>query len=214
MDTRISSQTKRHPSVRKQPRQARSKQTVDAILQAAAELFADLGYAQTTTNKIADRAGVSIGSLYQYFSNKDSLLASLLAQHRKEVNGVVDRGVAALRHHATTLEVCIGQILLELVAIHEANPALTKALSASNLRESPTAHRALSHEREAETRIVCTILASRPDVREGDYAVMAAVLGQTMEQLTRWLVHDAPAELDREVLVRETVQLLVRFVRA
>jgi AcrR family transcriptional regulator len=56
--------------VRKVPHQKRARQTVEAILQASAEMFAKLGFAGTTTNKIAMRAGVSIGSLYQYFPNK------------------------------------------------------------------------------------------------------------------------------------------------
>jgi AcrR family transcriptional regulator len=188
---------------------------VDAILQAAAELFAEHGYARTTTNKVAERAGVSVGSLYQYFPNKDSLLAELLAKHHAEVHDVVERVLVALANPSTPLDGGIRQMLSELVAVHEADPALTKALSAATLRESPAVQKLEEKEgHEAQHRLVCTILASRPDVRDGDYAAMAAVLGQTTAQLTRWLVHDAPAGLDREALVDETVEMLVRFLRA
>jgi AcrR family transcriptional regulator len=68
-------------SPRKSPRQQRSRRTVARILDAAAHIFHEQGYAGATTNDIADEAGVSIGSLYQYFPNKDALLLALAHQH-------------------------------------------------------------------------------------------------------------------------------------
>lgn len=202
-------------AARKRPRQARSKQMVDAVLQAAAELFGEYGYARTTTNKIARRAGVSVGSLYQYFPNKDSLLAGLVARHHAEVHEVVERALVGLANPAIALDDGIRRMLSELVAVHEADPLLTRALSAANLRESPAVHQLEEKaDHGSQHRLVCAVLASRPDVREGDHTVMSAVLGQTLAQLARWLVHDAPAELDREALAGETVELLVRFLRA
>lgn len=62
---------------RKKPNQKRSHVTFDAILEASAQLLAELGYAGTTTNGIAERAGVSIGSLYEYFPGKDAIFAAL-----------------------------------------------------------------------------------------------------------------------------------------
>jgi AcrR family transcriptional regulator len=61
----------------KQPLQARSRATVEAILEAAAQLLPEHGYAGTTTNRIAERAGVSIGSVYEYFPGKDAIFATL-----------------------------------------------------------------------------------------------------------------------------------------
>ena len=62
---------------RKIPIQARSKATFDAILEAAAQVLERLGYAEATTNRIAERAGVSIGSVYEYFPGKDAIFAAL-----------------------------------------------------------------------------------------------------------------------------------------
>lgn len=70
------------PQARKQPRQARSRHAVAAILEAAARILARDGYAGLTTNKTAELAGVGIGSLYQYFPNKDALV---LALHLREL---------------------------------------------------------------------------------------------------------------------------------
>jgi AcrR family transcriptional regulator len=68
---------------RREPRQARARATVSFVLDAAAQVFAERGYA-ATTNEIADRAGVSIGSLYQYFADKDALLVALAERHLAE----------------------------------------------------------------------------------------------------------------------------------
>jgi AcrR family transcriptional regulator len=201
-------------AARKAPRQERSKQMVDAVLQAAAEVFAELGYARATTNKIAARAGVSVGSLYQYFPNKDSLLASLLAQHQRQVHAIVADGLVRLADPSTSLHDGLSHLLDDLLALHGADPALTKALSAAVLRQSPAADELHKDEQDgAQLRHVSALLAARPDVRDGDHLAMAAVIGQTMGQLTRWLVHDRPAGVDAEALRDEVVELLVRYLR-
>ncbi len=62
---------------RHRPRQARAQQTVDAVLTAAAELIDERGLDGATTDRIARRAGVSVGSMYQYFANKEAILDAL-----------------------------------------------------------------------------------------------------------------------------------------
>jgi AcrR family transcriptional regulator len=74
---------------RKKPRQERSLVTYDAILEAATRIFGERGYAGATTNEIAELAGVSIGSLYQYFPNKDALIGALQSHHKTEIAAAV-----------------------------------------------------------------------------------------------------------------------------
>lgn len=71
-------------NVRRKPQQARSQKLVGWILHAAAQVFAERGYAGGTTNHIAEKAGVSIGSLYQYFPNKTAILTALALEHLSE----------------------------------------------------------------------------------------------------------------------------------
>ncbi|MBE9008662.1 helix-turn-helix transcriptional regulator [Pseudanabaenaceae cyanobacterium LEGE 13415] len=69
--------TAKHRTIhRKLPQQGRSKLTVDAILTATAHILIEDGYDKASTNRIAERAGISIGSLYQYFPNKESLMVA------------------------------------------------------------------------------------------------------------------------------------------
>jgi AcrR family transcriptional regulator len=83
--TRISGpRRQRRPAAlaaRKSPSQERSQATVDAILDATARLLEQHGYARLTTNHVARKAGISIGSLYQYFPNKESLCHALAERH-------------------------------------------------------------------------------------------------------------------------------------
>jgi AcrR family transcriptional regulator len=88
-------------SPRKSPRQERSRRTVERILEAAARIFHEQGYVGATTNDIADEAGVSVGSLYQYFPNKDALLATLTTRH-------IEHTTAALADLLTGLDADAG----------------------------------------------------------------------------------------------------------
>lgn len=72
------------------PVQARSTASVDAILQATIQVLLQVGKERLTTTRVADRAGVSIGTLYQYFPNKTALLQAALKRHLAEVVGAVE----------------------------------------------------------------------------------------------------------------------------
>lgn len=65
---------------RRKPSQARSRQAVEAIVDASAQVLEQRGYKGATTNRIAERAGVSVGTLYQYFNNKDEIFDALIEQ--------------------------------------------------------------------------------------------------------------------------------------
>ncbi|AYY51926.1 TetR/AcrR family transcriptional regulator [Acinetobacter baumannii] len=74
------------PDPRKRPRQARSVATFEAILEAAARILETLGFAGFNTNAVAELAGVSIGSLYQYFPSKDALIVELIRRERAKLS--------------------------------------------------------------------------------------------------------------------------------
>ncbi|MDV7588394.1 TetR/AcrR family transcriptional regulator [Acinetobacter baumannii] len=74
------------PDPRKRPCQARSLATFEAILEAAARILESLGFAGFNTNAVAERAGVSIGSLYQYFPSKDALIVELIRRERAKLS--------------------------------------------------------------------------------------------------------------------------------
>ncbi len=109
-----------HPAtVRRKPTQARSERTVARILDAAAHVFAELGYTATTTNHVAKAAGVSIGSLYQYFPNKDALLVALEERHLDDAMVVLRQAADRWRRAKPTPRAWADDLVDVLVAVND-----------------------------------------------------------------------------------------------
>lgn len=86
---------------RKRPRQARSQATVDVIFEATIQVLLSQGSQRLTTTRVAERAGVSVGTLYQYYPNKQALLYAVLERHLDRIGDAVQ--VAAQSAHRATL---------------------------------------------------------------------------------------------------------------
>ncbi len=91
---------------RKQPVQSRSAATVEALYEASIQVLLEVGYRKLTTTRVAERAGVSVGSLYQYFPNREALIAAVIARHLEKVLAVVERQGRALSGRTLTEIVC------------------------------------------------------------------------------------------------------------
>lgn len=112
---------------RRDPSQERSRQMVEWIIEAAGRLFSEQGYRATTTNKIAELAGISVGSLYHYFPNKESILLELGGRHRKRIY----REVISLFKHdrGDDLEEILRKIIARIIEIHRTSPLLLEAFT-------------------------------------------------------------------------------------
>lgn len=100
----VNSHSARHAEPRKRPVQERSRALVERVLDEAARIFEERGYAGTTTNHVAEAAGISIGSLYQYFPNKDALLVGLAERHLAEAVPQMEAIAAWLREERPSVE--------------------------------------------------------------------------------------------------------------
>jgi AcrR family transcriptional regulator len=110
---------------RKQPRQARARETVEVILQAATYILQKSGYETMTTNQIADRAGVNIASLYQYFPNKQAILAELARRHVNEARGRLAETLGELRtKRRVSLRDAVRAMIEVTCAEHAVDPQL------------------------------------------------------------------------------------------
>ncbi|WP_159930562.1 MULTISPECIES: TetR/AcrR family transcriptional regulator [Nocardia] len=109
--------------VRKHPRQRRSKDTVDVLLEAAAQMFTREGLT-ATTNRIAERAGVSIGTLYQYFPDKHAMLHTLAMRHLFQGGERLGQVSISLRTTEPPFEETMRAIVDVVVDLHRDRPAL------------------------------------------------------------------------------------------
>jgi len=116
---------------RKRPRQARSRQMVETLMQATARVLVEEGFEQLTTNRIAKVAGVSVGSLYQYFPNKQALVLELARRHNEQMMQ------SLAEHVATLLTAPIPQAVRTYVHAtlehHRRDPELDRALTVQQL---------------------------------------------------------------------------------
>ena len=204
--------TRKPLNPRKQPSQGRSRFTIRQIVEAAARVFEERGYAGATTNRIAERAGVSIGSLYQYFPNKESILAVLLQQHTEEVANAVE---AIRRHVAEEPHDLVGALhhfVETMVELHSRNPRLQHVL----LEEAPRPPHLTAELRELEEAAMEStevLLRENPQVRTEDYETAAYLAVQSVETLVHRFVIEPPDGMNRERFAAELVQLLVRYLR-
>ena len=112
---------------RKLPKQDRSRFTVEVILEATTRILVEEGYDRANTNRIAERAGISIGSLYQYFPNKESLMTALMDRHAREMAELVETKLNCL--FDSPLEIVIPEIIKAIIAAHAIDPRLHQVLS-------------------------------------------------------------------------------------
>ena len=128
---------------RKAPNQARSRETVSVILEASARILESDGLCGFNTNAIAAKAGVSIGSLYQYFPNKDSIVFALIGSFEKAFHDTVVKAVQDGKGKG--LESRLRLVLRTLVSAHYYRPRLNRVLETEEERLGSDADDSLFH---------------------------------------------------------------------
>ncbi|KPK16500.1 MAG: hypothetical protein AMJ62_05355 [Myxococcales bacterium SG8_38] len=198
---------------RKMPTQQRSKATVEAILAAAAQVFRRHGYAATTTDRIAQRAGVSVGSLYQYFPNKDAILVTLAERH-------IDAGFALVRlllrealAETPPLAAMLRRFVLAMIVLHEHEPELHRVL----FEEAPLPSHVRRRLRERENELaseVSRLLEAHPEACVRSPDVTAYVIVHTVDSLVHSFVLHPPKDIDADMMTNEAVRMLLRHLTA
>jgi AcrR family transcriptional regulator len=177
------------PRARREPKQQRSRQTVDAVLEAVQRVVERQGPEAITTNRIAEAAGVSVGSLYQYFPNKQAIFSALHDRHVEDVRRVVEQTTTACAE--ASLTEFSRELVHGLVAVHSELGELHGVVASAVPGAGLGFERALAHTfREALTR------ADRKytlDERER----MLFVLPRLVESLVHGTTEHAASSRDR-----------------
>ncbi|MFF4503332.1 TetR/AcrR family transcriptional regulator [Streptomyces sp. NPDC001401] len=174
-------------------------------MEAAAQLFERDGYARATTNRIAERAGVSIGSLYQYFPNKDALLYAIGEQHVRHLQAELAHVAGELRRYLPPLPACVHALVQALADLHLARPRMHRLL----YDQAPRPAEAAAQLREVQRDIAAEVEfhLRRLGVGGPDPDLTAILLVQGVEaQLHGALLDPQPGHPIEEVI--RTVEAL------
>ena len=197
---------------RKSPSQQRSQLTVAALLKATAHILVKEGYESASTNRIAAAAGVSIGSLYQYFPSKEALVAAVVDRHMQEMLELLRAAVERVREQP--VEAATRELVKVMIDAHRVDPRLHRAL----VEQVPRVGRlenVRAIDREAYTLIRAYLEAHRDELRVADLDVASFVCVATVEALTHAAVVNRPEVLSDKsgVFAEEVTRLVVGYLR-
>ena len=194
---------------RKQPSQERARATVDAILSATARLLVKEGYDRASTNKVALAAGVSIGSLYQYFPSKEALVAALIDRHSGQMMAAFEEQLAEAS--GLPLREAVPRVARAWVIAHAVDPRL-HAVIHEQIPRVGRLSRVEQLEARAEALLSVYLEAHRGEIRPTDIEAASFLLVQLVEAATHKAVSSRGDLLEGDRLSRELSDVILRYL--
>jgi AcrR family transcriptional regulator len=194
--------------LRRVPRQERGRERVEKILNAAAVVIAEIGVDTMTTNAIASRADTSVGSLYQFFPNKEAIVEALAARYNAELRRINE---VAMSSKTTFLPLndLIERVVNPLLRFHEENPAYRHVYHAMNGPDGPSCGEAELHK-AVVARLEAVIQARAPKMLPEKRHIYSTVAVLTVHALLGFAMTASPVM--REKIVQELKGLMVSYL--
>jgi len=198
---------------RKSASQERSRATVDALLEATTRILIKEGYDRASTNRIAEVAGVSIGSLYQYFPSKEALVAAVIDRHTQEIAEVTRN--ALVKAAARPIEDAAREFVSAAIDGHRVNPKLHGVL-AEQIPRIGRLQKIEAFQQEGYALVRGYLEAHRDEIDVANLDLAAFILVTVVEALTHAAVLRRPDILNDEKakqFVDDATRLVVRYLR-
>jgi AcrR family transcriptional regulator len=184
---------------------------VDAILQATARILVRDGYDHASTNRVAEEAGVSVGSLYQYFPSKEALVATLIERHMAEMWAVCQEHLGA-PSPATPLPLVVRRLVRAVLRAKAVDPKLHRVF----IEQVPRIGRMQKAHGELDRTLAALVRAQldrrRDEILPRDLDLAAFVLVTVVRSLTFAAVVERPEALDGDDLAEEISALVLRYL--
>ncbi len=195
---------------RKSPVQARSAASVDAILEATIQVLLSSGKEHLTTTRVAARAGVSIGTLYQYFPNKSALLQGALRRHLESLMDAVEQ-VCREQRGKPLLEMANALVEAYLQAKMQDAKTSVALYAVSSDVDGATISRQVG---ERANLAIAELLATAPEQPKKDLQLMASVLQGALAGVSRRLLESHAPERELGAVRQELITLACAYVQA
>jgi AcrR family transcriptional regulator len=198
---------------RKVASQERSRATVDALVEATARILVKEGFDKASTNRIADVAGVSVGSLYQYFPGEEALVAAVIERHQQEIMQTVRGELAEVL--AQPVEKAMRKLVAVAVKAHRVNPRLHRVL-AEQIPRVGRLEELETFNRENYTLFRTYLESHRDELGVDDLELASFVCVTSIEALTHNAVlHHSKMLSDdaMEALIDEATRLVTGYLK-
>jgi AcrR family transcriptional regulator len=198
---------------RKNASQDRSRATVDALVEATARILVREGFDKASTNRIAEVAGVSVGSLYQYFPSKEALVVAVIERHSREIRDAV-RGELETAV-AQPIEQGVRTLVAVAVKAHRVDPRLHRVL-AEQIPRVGKLERAETFNRENHALFRAYLETRRDEICVDDLELASFVCVTSIEALTHNAVLHHPKMLTEEkteALIDDATRLVVSYLK-
>lgn len=198
---------------RKVASQERSRATVDALVEATARILVKEGFDKASTNRIAEVAGVSVGSLYQYFPSKEALVAAVVERHQQEIMQTVRGELAEVL--VLPVEKAIRKLVAVALRAHRVDPKLHRVLAEQIPRVSEL-EKLETFNRDNYALFRTYLESHRDELRVGDLELASFVCMTTIEALTHNAVlhHSKMISDERlEALIDEATRLVTGYLK-
>lgn len=197
-------------SEKKPPRrvvQARSRNAVEAIIEAATRILARDGWGALNTNVIARVAGVSVGSVYEYFGNKQAILDVILDRHLSSGEAQL-KALASLNPAGLSLDETVRLLVEGFIAVHRENPKLHRVLYS----EVPISERQRDRIEQIRRQAI-TVLAAQLQGKAERPELKATMMIDAADALThRWFVDERGIPAEPDDMTRELQQMLRSYI--
>jgi AcrR family transcriptional regulator len=198
---------------RKHASQERSRATVDALVEATARVLVREGFDKASTNRIAEVAGVSVGSLYQYYPGKEALVAAVIDRHNQEIMQVVHGALAEVA--SQPIEKAVRRLVAVAIEAHRIDPKLHRVLAEQIPRTGRLAN-VEAFNRDISALFRAYLEGHSDEIRAIDLGLAAFVCVTSIEALAHTAVLHRSEKLSDEMvgtLVEETTRLVVGYLQ-
>jgi AcrR family transcriptional regulator len=197
------------PQERRAPRQERAQATVEAILAGALRVLSDVGFEGITTNGIAAASGVSIGSLYQYFNNKDEILVALIDKQCTRITDILTHGLQGFA--AAPLEELVRGVTRAVLLAHRSEDAFFRVLR----QQLPRTHRfcrLYEVTDQMASMLTFTLGARRHELRIADPQRAAFLIVNGVDGIVEASMRRDLSDGEYEALLQEIGDLVMLYV--
>jgi len=199
----------RRSSVRRRPRQRRALETVEAILDSVTRVLKREGAEAITTNRIAEVAGVSIGSVYQYFPDKRAILVALHERHIAEVDRMIESKL--VENAAASLEGLVRALIEAMIDAHAIDPELHELLM-THVPHKADGSRDFASRLHGAFRLAISSRTTKPRIRR-DIDEIVFVVANMVDALSHAAVLRRPSNVSLSAAKEEAVRAVMAYLR-